>query len=95
MTSAEVQSAITSSPASPISRLTELGEQLQRTVDNLTDLFRQENVQTHLTSSELDVLRTAAEYAHAAAGEIVFVGAAARDRAHGRSGSDGNVSPLL
>jgi hypothetical protein len=82
MTNAEVPSAVTSSP---ILRLAELGQQLQQTVDNLTDLFRQESVQACLTSLELDVLRTAAEYARMAGSEIVVVGTAACDRAHGRT----------
>jgi hypothetical protein len=77
MTSAEAQ-------LSPSSRLAELGGQLQRTVDNLTDLFQQDNMQACLTNAELDVLRTAADYARMAGGEIVAVGTAARDREHDR-----------
>jgi hypothetical protein len=79
MTSAEAQLS-----PSPPSRLTELGEQLQRTVDNLTDLFQQDGVHGCLTSAELDVLRTAAEYARMAGGEIIAVGTAACDREHDR-----------
>jgi hypothetical protein len=79
MTSAEAQPTPSPSPMSPISRLAELGERLQRTADNLTDMFQQESVQAWLTSAELDVLRTAADYARMAGGEIIVVGIAARD----------------
>ena len=72
-------------PKSPMSRLAELGGELQRTVDDMADLFRQESAQACLTSLERDELRTAVEYARMAGGEIVVLATAACDRAQGRN----------
>lgn len=85
MTTREQSPALTSPPltAPHLVRLAQLGQQLRRTVDDLTGLLRHEGVLADLTCAELDGLRTAAAYARTAGGEVVSVAAAARDRAHG------------
>ena len=63
-------------------RLAQLGERLQQTVAELTDLTHRPATAADLTGAELDAVHTAAAYARTAGSEIVAIAFAAYDRVH-------------
>lgn len=75
-------------PTSPhLSQLVWLGEQLTQAAEQLADLFRHERILAELTEPEFTALRTAAQAARTAGGDVVLIASAAHHRAQESGGS--------
>lgn len=72
-------------PTSPhLSRLVWLGEQLVSTADELAALFPHDGIERDLNPTEFTALRTAAQQARTAGGDVVLLASAAHHRAQQR-----------